>query len=458
MESNVGYLLDILLVAAAIVLLLLIVIIIWIFRLAGILKNERRDSHQFEKTLRDEMAQLRTEISASARESREEASRSMLNYADSTGKRISELAEIQKNQLDSFSNILGNLGMQMTNQLADVSQKLENSLERSRDTLAIGMREMREENTKRLDEMRQTVDTQLQSTLEKRLGESFKLVGERLDAVSRGLGEMQTLANGVGDLKRVLTNVKTRGIWGELQLAAIIEEMLTPEQYEKNCATRKNSPERVEFAIKMPARDSETGYVYMPVDAKFPQEDYQRLLDAVEAGDAKAAEDASKAIETRIRLEAKSIRDKYVEPPHTTDFAVLFLPVEGLFAEVLRRPGLMEALQHEYRITIAGPTTFAAMLNALQMGFRTLAIEQRTNEVWSLLGVVRSEFGKFGGILDKTHRQLQTAANSIENAVKKTRTIERKLKDVQSLPMDGQGEKALFDESEDADESLELDD
>jgi DNA recombination protein RmuC len=284
-----------------------------------------------------------------------------------------------------------------------------------------------------LEHMRRTVDEKLHATLEKRLSESFKQVSERLELVHKGLGEMQTLAAGVGDLKRVLSNVKTRGVLGETQLAALLEQVMAPEQYEKNVATRPGSNARVEFAIKLPGRDVGEP-VLLPIDAKFPIEDYQRLQAAQEAGDKAALEMAEKALEARVKLEAKTIAEKYVEPPHTTDFALLYLPFEGLFGEVLRRPGLFEQIQRQFRVTICGPTNLLAYLNSLQMGFRTLAIQQRSSEVWKVLGTVKSEFGKFAEVLANTKRQLQTVANTIDQAEVRTRQIERKLKDVEVLP------------------------
>ena len=265
---------------------------------------------------------------------------------------------------------------------------------------------------------------------------SFKLVSERLEAVQRGLGEMQSLAQGVGDLKRVLTNVKTRGTFGEVQLAALLEDLLTADQYATNVATRPNAREMVEFAIRLPGQGqgADARTVWLPIDAKFPVEDYERLLAAQDAADAGGVEAAAKALETRIRLEARTIAEKYVEPPYTTDFAILYLPTEGLYAEILRRPGLFDDLQRKHKVTVAGPTTLTAMLNALQMGFRTLAIEKRSSEVWDLLGAVKTEFGKFGEVLAKSKTQLQTVLNTMDSAEVRTRAIERKLRDVQALP------------------------
>lgn len=292
------------------------------------------------------------------------------------------------------------------------------------------------DNAARLDEMRRTVDEKLQGTLEKRLGESFRLVSERLEAVAKGLGEMQTLANGVGDLKRVLTNVKTRGTWGEVLLAQLLEQVLAPGQFQANVAVRPGSREFVEFAIRLPGPgDAGQDGVWLPIDSKFPMEDYQRLQEAAERADAPAVEQAGAALEARIKACAKDIRDKYIAPPHTTDFAFLFLPTEGLYAEVLRRPGLVDGLQRDLRVVVAGPTTLLAQLNALQMGFRTLAIQKRSQEVWAVLGGVKAEFGKFGEVLAKVKKQLQTASNTIDDAETRTRQIHRKLRDVEELPV-----------------------
>jgi len=289
-------------------------------------------------------------------------------------------------------------------------------------------------NEAKLDEMRKTVDEKLHATLEARLGESFKQVSERLEQVHRGLGEMATLATGVGDLKRVLTNVKTRGGWGEVQLESLLEQLLTAEQFARSVSTKPGSNERVDFAIKLPGREQGTP-VWLPIDAKFPREDYERLIDASERGDVLAIEAAGKALETAVKTQAKSIRDKYVEPPHTTDFGLMFLPTEGLYAEVLRRPGLADTLQRDYRITIAGPTTLTALLNSLQMGFKTLAIEQRSSEVWQVLGAVKTEFGKFGEVLDKVGEKLEQAQKQISQTGVRSRAIERQLRSVESLPV-----------------------
>ncbi len=329
--------------------------------------------------------------------------------------------------------------------LAAYGQTLQQQLTEVRNTLENRLRDLQNDNSAKLEQMRLTVDERLHTTLQARLGESFKLVSERLDQVHKGLGEMQVLAAGVGDLKRVLSNVKTRGTFGEMQLAALLEQVLSPEQYAANVATRPQSNERVEFAVKMPGRDGNQP-VWLPVDAKFPSEDYERLLLAHDAADRDGVETAARALEVRIRLEARALREKYVEPPYTTDFAILFLPTEGLFAEVLRRPGLAEALNRELRIVIAGPTTLYAMLNSLQMGFRTLALEQRSAEVWQILGAVKTEFGKFGEVLAKVKSQLQTASNTIEQAETRTRQMGRALKQVEALPVEAAA-KVLPDET-----------
>ena len=349
------------------------------------------------------------------REARDELSRSLAMFSQTLSTQMGAAATVQNGQMDGLRKTIDD-------NLARVHGTLDQKLER-----------LQQDNAAKLEQMRQTVDEKLHATLEKRLSESFRQVSERLEQVHKGLGEMQTLAAGVGDLKRVLSNVKTRGVFGETQLAALLEQVMTPEQYEKNVATRPGSRERVEFAIRLPGREAGAG-VLLPIDAKFPQEDYQRLLAAQEAGDLLAAEVAGKALEARVKLEAKSIAEKYVEPPHTTEFALLYLPFEGLFAEVLRRPGLFDHLQREWRVMVCGPTNLLAYLNSLQMGFRTLAIQQRSSEVWKLLGTVKSEFGRFAEVLANTKRQLQTVANTIDQAEVRTRQIERKLKDVEALP------------------------
>ena len=308
------------------------------------------------------------------------------------------------------------------------------ALQRLGQTVELRLAAIQQDNEKKLEQMRATVDEKLHATLEQRLGESFKQVADRLEQVHKGLGEMQNLARDVGSLNRVLTNVKTRGIFGEVQLAGLLEQVFTPEQYGANVATVPGSAERVEYAIRLPGQRDDGAPLWLPIDAKFPRDDYERLLDAQERADAPAAEAAGKAIETRLRLEARSIREKYVAPPHTTDFAILFVPTEGLYAEALRRPGLMESLQREHKVMLCGPTTLLATLNSLQMGFRTLVLEKRSAEVWEVLGAVKTEFGKFGDVLAKTKKKLEEATNTIEKAEVSTRQMTRKLKSVESMP------------------------
>lgn len=353
------------------------------------------------------------------------------------GSQLTAMSTALREQLTSY-------GSQQKNQLSTIQESVDQKMtrliqgsqetaEQLRVTLNERLASIQADNTAKLDEMRRTVDEKLHATLEQRLGQSFKLVSDRLELVHRGLGEMQTLATGVGDLKRVLTNVKTRGVWGEVQLEAMIEQILTPDQYEKNVPTRPGSNERVEIAIRLPGRSSDAN-VWIPIDAKFPVEDYQRLLDAQERADREQVDAASKALENRIRVEAKTIRDKYLAPPHTVDFAIMYLPIEGLYAEVLRRPGLTETMQRDYRVVISGPTNLAAILNSLQMGFRTLAIEKRSSEVWELLGAVKTEFGKFGDVIAATQKKLEAATNQFSQVGVRTRAIQRKLKDVEATP------------------------
>lgn len=379
--------------------------------------------------LGNEISALRNEESINARHAREEANSSFVRFQNSILARMSDIAGLQKSELEIFSR-----------QLSSLIQTTENRMEGIRSTVEDKLKTLQEDNNQKLEQMRTTVDEKLHTTLEKRLGESFKQVSDRLEMVHQGLGEMQNLAVGVGDLKKVLTNVKTRGIWGEIQLGAILEEILTPEQFAVNVATRPGSNERVEFAIKLPGKQENEGWVWLPVDAKFPQEDYLRLVDATEQGNPQIAEEAGKQLANRIKSEARSIREKYLDPPHTTDFAIMFLPTESLYAEVVKRADLLHVLQRDYRIIVTGPSTMAALLNSLSIGFRTLAIEKRSSEVWSLLGAVKTEFGKFGEVLDKTRKKLDEASNSLETASRKSRTIERRLKQVQEIPgSDSQG-------------------
>lgn len=378
---------------------------------------------QLLSNLRNELSALRNESTLNARSSREEANTSFHVFQQSILNRMAELAGLQKDQMEIFSR-----------QLAALTQHNENRLEGMRKTLEDKLKSIQDDNNLKLEQMRATVDEKLHATLEQRLGESFKLVSDRLEIVHKGLGEMQNLASGVGDLKKVLSNVKTRGIWGEIQLAGILEEILSPEQFTANMITRTGSSERVDFAIKLPGKQPGEETVWLPVDAKFPQEDYVRLVDASDSGNLLQAEEAARQLEVRIKLEAKSIRDKYLNPPYTTDFGIMFLPTESLYAEVVKRPDLLQQLQRDYRIIVTGPSTMAALLNSLSIGFRTLAIEKRSSEVWLLLGAVKSEFAKFGDVLDKTRKKLDEASNSLETASRKSRTIARKLRQVEEIP------------------------
>jgi len=324
--------------------------------------------------------------------------------------------------------------LRLRGEVSELALRNDQKLDTIRQNVEQRLDKLRDENTAKLEQMRVTVDEKLQTTLEARLGASFKQVSDRLEQVHKGLGEMQTLATGVGDLKRVLTNVKSRGTWGEVQLGALLADLLTPAQYAQNVATRPGSKERVEYAVKFPGRGDDGAPCWLPIDAKFPLEDWQRLQEAVERADATAVDASRRALDAFFKLQAKAIRDKYIESPHTTDFAILFVPAEGLFAEAVSRPGLADALQRDYRVTLAGPTTLSAMLNSLQLGFRTLAIEKRSTEVWRVLGAVKTEFGRFGEILAKTREKLDAVGKTLEDAGRKSTTIARKLRDVEALP------------------------
>ncbi|GMA58326.1 DNA recombination protein RmuC [Alicyclobacillus sacchari] len=427
------------------------ILLIWLVAVRGSAspKADRELGAHFERLergLREEITASREESNRAAREARMELttqvqglSQSLIRTLSDGSNRtaqaialqqqglidaIGEMSRQQKGMLDSFSK-----------QLADLAQLNASQLEQLREAVERRLRYLQEENSNKLEQMRMTVDEKLHQTLERRLGESFQLVSERLEQVHQGLGEMQSLAAGVGDLKKVLSNVKSRGTMGELQLETILEQILSPEQYARQVAIRQDSQERVDFAVRLPGKDDGEAPVWLPIDAKFPLDDYQRLQEAQEAGDLELLREAAKALENRMKLEAKSIHDKYIHPPMTTDFALMFLPVEGLFAEVLRRSGLWETLQREYRVIITGPTTITALLNSLQLGFRTLAIEKRSSEVWKLLGVVKSEFGKFGDVLEKTQKKLLEASNTIDKATVRSRAIERQLRSVEASPL-----------------------
>ena len=360
--------------------------------------------------------ELRYAISESSRSDRQELSHSM--------------AQLQQTLTEQLTLMQGTLNTQ----LQALGEGNARRMGEVRDTLDQQLQQLQKTNAAKLDEMRQTVDEKLQTTLEARLSESFKQVAERLEQVHQGLGHMKTLAQGVGDLQRVLSNVKTRGIFGEVQLEALLEQVLTIEQYGKQVETKPRSNQRVDFAIKLPGRSDDGTAVWLPIDAKFPREDYERLLDAQDRADPLAAEASAKAMESRIRQEAKSIAESYLAPPHTTDFAILFLPVEGLYAEVLRRPGLMDSLQRDYRVTLAGPTTLLAILNSLHMGFRTLALEKQASEVWKVLGAVKTEFDRYGEWVAKVREQVQKAADTLDRADTRSKQMRRVLKGVEALP------------------------
>ena len=386
--------------------------------------------------------ELRREIGDSARSSRQELATTFATFQQTLVQQSAEAIRTQNTQIDAF-------GQQVTQQLTLLQKTLSDTLSTQlqsvgesnarrmgevRETLEKQLAQLQQTNSAKLDEMRKTVDEKLQNTLETRLGQSFKQVADRLEQVHKGLGEMQTLAQGVGDLKHLLTNVKTRGIFGEAQLSALLEQVFTVDQYAAQVVTRPGGKNPVDFAIKLPGRSDSGEPLWLPIDAKFPSADYEALLDAQQRADGPGAEIAGRALETRIRLEAKSISEKYIEPPYTTDFAILFLPTEGLYAEVLRRPGLMESLQRDHRITLAGPTTLLAMLNSLQMGFRTLALEKRSSEVWQVLGAVKTEFGKFGDVLAKVKSQTETVLNTLSSAEQRSRVMGKALRNVEALP------------------------
>jgi len=453
--------------------------------LASRLDALEKAQERAERAIREEAGRNREELAKAAREQRQELIETLKTFGDSVTQRMRDAADVQKGQLDAFSNqlaafaqssgerldgiraesaasakqlreeVVGTLqalSKTITNTMGELAAlqrtqleamsgaiaKLSESLEKKQETIRAAvegkLQNIQDDNARRLEQMRQTVDEKLQGTLENRLGESFRQVSERLELVHKGLGEMQSLAAGVGDLKKVLTNVKTRGIWGEVQLGALLEQALPPEQYAANVAP-KDGGERVEFAIKLPGQGADKNeIVWLPIDAKFPIEDYTRLLDAQERADAPGVEEAGRQLENRVKACARDISQKYINPPKTTDFGILFLPIEGLFAEVIRRTGLTETLQRDSRVVVAGPTTLWALLNSLQMGFRTLAIEKRSSEVWNLLAAVKTEWSKYGDVLEAVQKKLHQASDTIEKVQVRSRAIGKKLKDVQELP------------------------
>jgi DNA recombination protein RmuC len=382
--------------------------------------------------------ELRREISESSRGARTELTQTFATFQEAVLKTGAEATRTQNAQIDALTQQLAllqkNLSDTLNQQLQSLSEANVRRLAEVRGTLEAQLAILQQTNAAKLDEMRRTVDEKLQTTLETRLGESFKQVAERLEQVHQGLGQMQSLAQGVGDLQRVLTNVKTRGMFGEVQLEALLEQVLTQEQYSKQVETKPRSNQRVDFAVKFPGRSGDGTPVWLPIDAKFPREDYERLLDAQDRADSVAAESASRALEVRIRQEARSICESYLCPPQTTDFAILFLPIESLYAEALRRPGLMDHLQRDYRVTLAGPTTLLAMLNSLHMGFRTLALEQQASEVWKVLGAVKTEFERYGDWVARIREQVQKASDTLDKADTRTKQMRRALKVVEALP------------------------
>ena len=382
--------------------------------------------------------ELRHEIGESSRGSRQETAQAFATFQQALVLQGAEATRTQNAQLDAFSLQLAALQKiladTLNTQLQGLSESNARRLAEVRTTMETQLAQLQQSNTAKLDEMRKTVDEKLQSTLEARLGESFKQVADRLEQVHKGLGEMQTLAVGVGSLQRVLTNVKTRGVFGEVQLEALLEQVLTPDQYAKQVETKPRSGQRVDFAIRFPGRGGDGAPVWLPIDAKFPRDDYERLIDAHERADAVGAELAAKALEARVRSEARSIAENYLAAPHTTDFAILFLPVESLYAEVLRRPGLMDAIQRQHRVTLAGPTTLLAMLNSLHMGFRTLALEHQASEVWKVLGAVKTEFERYGEWVSRIKEQVAKASDTLDKADTRAKQMRLALRKVEALP------------------------
>lgn len=409
-----------------ITLILLIITIVLLVVTIGLLISKKNNDSS--KILSDEFSKTRQELATTLMQTRQELSN-----------KIVESSNTQQLQLTNLTNL-------NETKLENNRKNMEEKLENIRKTVEVNLLSMQKDNNEKLEKMRVTVDEKLQGTLEKRLGESFKIVNDRLESVYKGLGEMQSLAQGVGDLKKVFTNVKSRGYWGEVQLSNILDQFLTNEQYDSNVKTRPSSNDLVEFAIKLPGKN-DNEFVYLPVDSKFPIEDYSRLIDAEENCNIELITELKKKLENSVKSFAKDIHDKYIETPYTTDFGIMFLPTESLYCEILKNTSLCETISQKYRVVISGPTTFVALLNSLQMGFKTLAIEKRSSEVWQLLGMVKSEFSKFGDILDKTNKKLLEISNTMELASRKSRTIERKLKKVESLPVQDENDFYELDSS-----------
>ncbi|OEZ30993.1 DNA recombination protein RmuC [Variovorax boronicumulans] len=432
---------DLILLVLAALAVVQLVLVIWLLarrpsppdhsEMLGVLAAMGRANERTER-------ELRHEIGEGSRGARQETAQAFATFQQSLVQQGAEATRTQNAQLDAFALQLASLQKTLADtlntQLQGLSESNARRLSEVRTTMETQLAQLQQSNTAKLDEMRKTVDEKLQSTLEARLGESFKQVADRLEQVHKGLGEMQTLAVGVGSLQRVLTNVKTRGVFGEVQLEALLEQVLTPEQYARQVETKPRSGQRVDFAIRFPGRGDDGAPVWLPIDAKFPRDDYERLIDAHERADAAGAEAAAKALETRIRVEAKSIAENYLAAPHTTDFAILFLPVESLYAEVLRRPGLMDAIQRQHRVTLAGPTTLLAMLNSLHMGFRTLALERQASEVWKVLGAVKTEFERYGEWVARIKEQVAKASDTIDKADTRAKQMRLALRKVEALP------------------------
>jgi len=437
---------EIILIIILIVLVAVFVFLLWQARrntvdltpLATKLETLQGLQDRTDRTVREEIAQFRAEMQTQAYRERAELTASVQSFSDSVQARMTDIAGLQRSQWEGFAA-----------QLAALIATNEQRMDAVRRIIDEKLKQIQEDNARQLDRMRETVDEKLQHTLERRLGESFKQVSERLELVHQGLGDMRNLAADVGDLGKVLKNVKLRGTWGEVQLGALLEEMLAPEQYARNVKIQEHGTDFVEFAIKLPGRgDLPTDHVLIPVDAKFPVEDYARLLDAQEKADGLAADDAAKQLEASIKKAARDICQKYLAPPKTTDFGIMFLPSEGLYAEIIRRTALIQFLQREYHIVVSGPSTFAAFLNSLQLGFRSLAIQKRSGEVWRVLGEVKTAFGRFGDTLEAVHKRLEQATNAIDDARKKSNKIQIKLRSVEVLPT-AAGEVLSEDKPED---------
>ena len=417
-------------------------IFIWLWKTTT---QSQKSIEKFENNVRDELRKGREESRQVTQGLREEVSMGLKSITDTLGNRLDNFGSLQSSHFES-----------VVRQLLAMSDSNRQVLEKLRNTIDSQIKQLQESNEKKLDEMRKTVDEKLQTTLEKRLGEAFNLVNQQLETVLRAVGEMQGLAAGVGDLKKALSNVKVRGVWGEMQLGAILEQILTPAQYEKNVPTKPTSKENVEFAIKLPGLGQEhDSEIWIPIDAKFPQEDYQRLVAASEIGDLEGIRKATEDLKKAVRKSAQAIQDKYIAPPHTTDFAIMFVPTEALYAEILRQPGLLEQLQQEFRVVLTGPTTLSAFLNSLSVGFRTLAIGKRASEVWQVLAAVKTEFHKFVDILNAIKKDLDTASNRIDSAQTRTRVMQRTLREVEQLPPDQSKELLGLHEIEQDETSFE---